>query len=62
MKKLLTYVILIALTMPIFITGCSNNSTKIKLNEVTHSIFYAPLYIAINKAQVILGGGLWRLN
>ena len=49
MKKLITYVILIVLTMPIFITGCGNNNTKIRLNEVTHSIFYAPLYIAINK-------------
>ena len=49
MKKILAYVILIAITMPIFITGCGNHNTKIKLNEVTHSIFYAPLYIAINK-------------
>lgn len=28
---------------------CGNNNGKIRLNEVTHSIFYAPLYIAINK-------------
>ncbi len=30
--------------------GCSNTgSNKIVLSEVTHSIFYAPLYIALNK-------------
>jgi NitT/TauT family transport system substrate-binding protein len=30
--------------------GCSNKDyNKIELNEVTHSIFYAPLYIAINQ-------------
>ena len=29
-------------------SGCGGNDNKIKLNEVTHSIFYAPLYIAIN--------------
>ncbi len=30
-------------------TACKkNNLTKIRLNEVTHSIFYAPLYLAIN--------------
>lgn len=27
--------------------GCGN-SNKIRLNEVTHSIFYAPLYVALN--------------
>ena len=26
-----------------------NNSGKIRINEVTHSVFYAPLYVAINK-------------
>lgn len=29
--------------------GCgANNDNKIRLNEVTHSIFYAPLYVALN--------------
>ena len=27
--------------------GC-NKDNKIRINEVTHSIFYAPLYVAIN--------------
>lgn len=31
-------------------TGCGEKDwNKIELNEVTHSIFYAPLYLAINK-------------
>lgn len=40
-----------------FIFGCGNNaellkqkeSTKVVLNEVAHSIFYAPMYVAIEK-------------
>jgi len=28
--------------------GCGKNDNKIRLNEVTHSIFYAPLYVALN--------------
>ena len=35
----------------LFVVGCekkdSNNLTKIKVAEVTHSIFYAPLYVAL---------------
>lgn len=32
-----------------FAVGCSDNNTKtIKVNQVTNSIFYAPLYVAIN--------------
>jgi NitT/TauT family transport system substrate-binding protein len=34
------------------LSGCSGNSkglTTIKLNESTHSVFYAPLYVAIEK-------------
>ena len=33
------------------LTGCSKDDdglTKVRLNEVTHSVFYAPLYAAIN--------------
>ncbi len=37
------------LTVPFGMVGCTNSGkTVIRLNEVTHSIFYAPLYIAIN--------------
>lgn len=31
-----------------FVACGNNNANKIRLNEVTHSIFYAPLYAAIN--------------
>ena len=33
------------------IAGCKNNDglKKVRLNEVTHSVFYAPLYVAIEK-------------
>lgn len=51
MKKKLT-ALLTALTLLIFpaaLGGCSDDgTTTVRLSEVTHSIFYAPLYIAIN--------------
>lgn len=51
MKKfisLLLCVMLIA-TVPFYFVACKKNSdTEIRLSEVTHSIFYAPLYLAIN--------------
>ncbi|MCH5163076.1 MAG: ABC transporter substrate-binding protein [Clostridiales bacterium] len=38
------------LILPIGLAGCSDDGkTTVRLSEVTHSIFYAPLYIAINK-------------
>lgn len=32
-----------------FFVGCGKDYNTIELNEVTHSIFYAPLYVAMNK-------------
>lgn len=67
MKKKLT-ALLTALTLlicPIALGGCSDDNT-VRLSEVTHSIFYAPLYIAINngyfddeniKIELSNGGG-----
>lgn len=54
MKKLfsLSLVLLLCLT---FLTGCGSkdgtggNLTKVTLNEVAHSIFYAPMYVAIEE-------------
>ena len=49
MKKLITVIIaaLLALTIPLSLAGCGGkNKNTIKINEVTHSIFYAPLYLA----------------
>ncbi len=51
MKKLTTvlFAFVLALT-PLFVVGCSGGDRgKVRLCEVTHSIFYAPLYVAINK-------------
>ncbi|MCQ2387802.1 MAG: ABC transporter substrate-binding protein [Clostridia bacterium] len=68
MKKILTiFIALIVFVLPF--SACKKNNknlTTIELNEVTHSVFYAPLYIAIEngyfseeKLQVNLtnGGG-----
>lgn len=42
--------VLIILVLSVQFTGCSKQElTKIRLNEVVHSIFYAPQYVAINK-------------
>lgn len=50
MKRIISLMICIMIAIPLFLTGCGDGDlNKIKVNEVTHSIFYAPLYIAINK-------------
>lgn len=52
MKKLLTFVcaIVLSITSCICFVGCKKDKKTgvIRLNEVTHSVFYAPLYVAIN--------------
>ncbi len=55
MKKVLTFVCAIALCFVscISLVGCKKKNNdiangKIRINEVTHSVFYAPLYLAIN--------------
>ncbi len=71
MKRLLTA--LLALTMLLFpLASCKEKSdsgdslTTVRLNEVTHSIFYAPLYVALEndffekeglKIELTNGGG-----
>lgn len=66
MKKLL--ILLIALVMTVFpLAACGNGDDNvIRINEVTHSIFYAPLYAAQNlgyfeeenlKIELTNGGG-----
>lgn len=48
MKKILTIILSCILTL-FTVSGCKNNDNliNVELNEVTHSVFYAPLYIAI---------------
>lgn len=47
---LVSMAFLMFLSTGLFITGCGGKDyNTIELNEVTHSIFYAPLYVAINE-------------
>ena len=52
MKKILTFVCacMLCVSSCFCFAGCKKESKKgtIRLNEVTHSVFYAPLYAAIN--------------
>ena len=51
MKKKICALALCAALSLFCVVGCScgeSGNTKVRLSEVTHSIFYAPLYIAIN--------------
>lgn len=52
MKKISTFccALMLMLAFILCTTACNNkNDNLIRLNEVTHSIFYAPLYVAIEK-------------
>ena len=49
MKNKLIYLILAAvcaIIVPIAAAGCGDNGKVVRINEVTHSVFYAPLYLA----------------
>ena len=56
MKKLFTFICTFALFVcsSFCFVGCKEKSKPgtIRLNEVTHSVFYAPLYVAINKGYM----------
>lgn len=49
MKKIICTILLICLVATCFVACAPQNDNVIKLNEVTHSVFYAPLYVAINE-------------
>lgn len=52
MKKTITAICLLFCTILTFVlVGCKNDDglTEVSVNEVTHSVFYAPQYVAINK-------------
>lgn len=66
MKKLAIFLIALITMTSIGLWGCGEDNNTIKVNEVTHSIFYAPLYIAMNngyfedeglKIELTNGGG-----
>lgn len=50
MKRIFTYFLcFVMLCIPCSLfAGCKKDKDTIRLNEVTHSVFYAPLYLAIN--------------
>ena len=56
MKKLFTFICVFSLLVcsSFCFVGCKKETTPgtIRLNEVTHSVFYAPLYVAINKGYM----------
>lgn len=47
-KKFLSCILAacISLALPFALTGCKGDDSVIKINEVTHSVFYAPMYLA----------------
>ncbi|NLM11473.1 MAG: ABC transporter substrate-binding protein [Clostridiaceae bacterium] len=48
--RLIRYLLLLSLAILLNLPGCGTKEFKeITLNEVTHSIFYSPQYVAINK-------------
>lgn len=55
MKRIYSLIITSIFIIPILISGCqskdniNNELTKVTLNEVAHSIFYSPLYVAIEE-------------
>lgn len=67
MKKLFSLLLIPALLLPILLCGCgSRQATVVRLNEVTHSVFYAPQYVAMSQGffadeglevQLTNGGG-----
>ena len=55
MKKVLTFVcaLVLCLTSCVYFVSCGKKDKgTIRLNEVTHSVFYAPLYVAINNGYM----------
>lgn len=51
MKKVLTIILVVAILCiaTLSLVSCKkDDGTIVKVNEVTHSVFYAPLYVAIN--------------
>lgn len=54
-NKLLSILLSLVLLVSMFTSGCSNkagnsdSAKKVVLNEVAHSIFYAPMYVAIEE-------------
>ena len=49
MKKLLTFLLAVLMIVPVLCACGQKNTTVVRLNEVTHSVFYAPQYVAMSQ-------------
>lgn len=66
MKKILTFLLAALMIVPALCACGKKEETVVRLNEVTHSVFYAPQYVAMSqgffedeglKVELINGGG-----
>lgn len=52
MRKVWVLLVMVMAGAALIVTGCGKSDsqplTKVSLSEVTHSIFYAPQYVALN--------------
>ena len=49
-SKIIKFLLFIPLLLGIIpLSSCKNNENKITIAEVTHSLFYAPMYVAKEK-------------
>ena len=49
MKKISIVLVIFVAMFSVMLTACGNkNDNKVRISEVTHSLFYAPLYVAMN--------------
>lgn len=49
MKKLLTFLLAALMIVPGLCACGKQDATVVRLNEVTHSVFYAPQYVAMSQ-------------
>ena len=49
MKKLLTFLLAVLMIVPALCACGQKNTIVVRLNEVTHSVFYAPQYVAMSQ-------------
>ena len=68
MKKLVCFSLCLLLSATLLLCGCDkqNELRHVTLNEVTRSVFYAPLYVAVSlgyfedegmELEIVTGGG-----
>ena len=61
MRRLMALLLVLMLGFTLILSGCSSSPselTRVRLCEVTHSIFYAPQYVALH--QGFLRTWVWK--